>query len=356
MSTVVESAVTPWSHPVADTDWPATILPHHRKDLERSGIRPETARAAGVYSEIDSGKLACILDWRKLPKKMAPALVFPFTAADGRNGYARIKPDHPRTRGDKLVKYESPKGRPNEVYLPPGVAASISDPRAQLLLTEGEKKALGATQAGLPCLGLVGVYGWKDGKREALLPVLERIAWRDRPVFVVFDSDAADNPDVQDAEARLGAHLTSRGAKVRAVRLPHGPADADGKPTKMGLDDFLVAHGAVALQRLLDAATEPAPPDPVSMKAPATDIDPGREAVAFLEKSKQDGIYRLRFWRGSGHYWLHGAYREVPNSELRGRVANHLDQSYSKVTIFATSNVLDMVKAKAMLPHSLDAP
>src|SRR5262249_31496201 len=132
------------------------ILPHHLKHLRESGLTDATITAAGLYSETAPQKLAGILGWRKPTKGLAPAIVFPFVDADGHNGYSRIRPDPPRRIRDKPVKYESPKGQPNRIYLPPGVAPILDSPQSELLLTEGEKKSLAATQAGFSCVGLVG--------------------------------------------------------------------------------------------------------------------------------------------------------------------------------------------------------
>ena len=73
--------------------------------------------------------------------------------------------------------------------MPPGVGDVLPDPSRELLLTEGERKSLCASQHGFPCIGLVGVLGWKEKNRQSLLPALERIAWKDRPVYIAFDSD-----------------------------------------------------------------------------------------------------------------------------------------------------------------------
>lgn len=200
---------------------PAGILPHHLADLRKSGLTDATIRAAGIYSEVSVPKLAAVLDWPKYRPSMGPALVIPFTDTEGRNGYCRVKPDRPRTSRGKPVKYESPHGQPNQVYLPPGVAEVLGT-NQELLITEGEKKALAATQAGFPCIGLVGVFGWKPGKKETLLPAMERIAWQGRKVYVVFDNDGTPNPGVQAAESRLAAHLAERGNGQGCLAAPRG--------------------------------------------------------------------------------------------------------------------------------------
>ncbi len=339
-----------------DSDHLPGLLPHHVRELRASGLTNETIKAAGIFSETKYENLAAVLDWRKFPKKMAPALVFPFHAADGTNGYSRIKPDRPRRIGGKMVKYESPRGRGNQLYLPPGVAQVLDRPDVELLITEGEKKSLKATQEGFPCLGLVGVYGWKDGKSERLLPAMERIAWKGRPVRLVFDSDITRNENVQEAEARLAKHLADRGATVRVVRLPDGAPDADGMPAKMGLDDFLVAHGLGELRKLLDSALDPVPQKPIDFRARASDIEPCEEIQAYLKLTERDGLPRLRFWRGSWWLWQRGCYVELSNSEIRARIVRHINLTYSHLTTNIVGNVMEQLRAQTMLSTRMDSP
>jgi len=333
------------------------LLDHHVDELRRSGLTDETIRAAGIRSEVEPIKLATILDWKKYPPKCCPAMVFPFVGDGGRNGYARVKPDRPRTSGGKPVKYESPRGQPNQVYLPPGVADVLADPTRELLITEGEKKSLCVAQHGFPGIGLVGVFGWKEKARESLLPALERIPWKDRSVYIVFDSDIATNEDVQSAESRLAAMLQNRGARVRVCRISAGPGGA-----KQGIDDYVVAQNAAGvdpkrtIRGLLDVAEEPTPPSAIETKQPANDIDAVPEAMRFLATTEMDGLPRLRFWRGSFFYWARGAYAELPTAESRGALVDHLDKSFFKITSSAVSNVLEGLRAKAMLPGRTEPP
>src|SRR5208337_914835 len=127
------------------------VLPYHLDALHARGLTNETIKAAGIYSETDKTKLASILGRKRLGFKSA-AIVIPFSDLDGRNGYARVRPDCPRVDKDKKpVKYESPtadvKGS-NRLYFPPGVVSLISDVGQTLIFTEGEFKALAATQYG----------------------------------------------------------------------------------------------------------------------------------------------------------------------------------------------------------------
>lgn len=332
------------------------LIDPHLAELRASGLNDETIERAGIYTETSQSKQAILLGWKDVPARMGPAIVFPFRRADGTNGYARLKPDHPRKLAGKTVKYESPRGAPNEVYIPPRTFEALDHPQADLLITEGEKKALCVDQCGFPCLGLIGVYGWKESKHERLIPPLARIAWHGRKVFIVFDSDIETKPAVQDAESRLAWHLQQAGAIVRCVRLPPGPVGDDGKPKKLGLDDFIVADGYAALFPLLAEAAEPVEVSAVEMKVPATELDPAGEAAAYLAGGERDGVYRLRFWRGTFWLWQAGCYRELPTSEVRAHLVNHINRRYFKVTTAVVSNCLEQLRAQTLLNSHVNAP
>jgi hypothetical protein len=243
---------------------PPRLLPQHLADLRASGLSDAQIAACGFYSEPDPAAVATLLGWTKPARALGPCLCLPFVGPDGKpTAYVRVKPDRPRDKDGKTVKYESPLRKPNRAYVPPATRAVLTDPGVPLLVTEGEKKAAKADQDGFPCIGLVGVYGWQkkrptgaDGKKAGareLIADLAAVAWGGRAVTVVYDSDLADKPEVAWAEWHLSEALP--GATVRAVRLPPGP---NGE--KVGLDDYLAAHGADALRNLIDAATPPTRP------------------------------------------------------------------------------------------------
>ena len=265
----------------------------------------------------------------------------------------------PRVDKDgKKIKYESPIGQRNQAYFPPGVAEVIPDVSRELIFTEGEFKALAATQHGFPCIGLVGVFGWKCKQSESMLPELERIPLRGRRMFIAYDSDILENEFVQQAESRLAAHFANRGAIVKVVRIPAGPPDAAGKPTKYGLDDYLAvqADPKKAMRELLDKAEEPPPPDSIIVKEAGCAIDSTIEGPAFVESTKIDGLPRLRFHRCTWLYYQGGAYRQHQPAEVRARLVAYLMRNYFKIAQSHTSNVLDVVKSVSILPFSTEAP
>lgn len=340
------------------------LLDHHLLDLRGSGLTDATIDAAGCYSETDAGKLAILLR-HKGPgktKKCAPAIVFPFTGLDGKNGYHRVKWDRPpekvdrKSGGKKKEKYASPCELPNQPYFPPGIAAKIESAEQELILTEGEKKALKATQEGFPTIGLTGVWAWKPKDREQLLPELEQIIWKGRRVFIAFDSDRTEKADIQKAEARLAFHLAKRGAIVKLVILPPGPLDAEGRPTKIGLDDFLVANNAEALRKLLDEAIDPTPPDAIEQKRPAQGLDPCEEVQAIIEAESRDGVATIRFWRGTFWRWKDGRYIELSTKEVTGKLVERLNESACNLTRSIVANHMMQMEAQTMLSGHIDAP
>jgi putative DNA primase/helicase len=227
----------------------SVLKPNHIDELARSGITVETALSNGIYSETDQNRLAVLLGWSQA-RKLGGAIVFPFHDFDGRELFCRIKPDIPRRQAktQRPIKYESPKGVPNRLYIPKDVRPLIGD-GGELIFTEGEKKSLSATQHGFPAIGLVGVHGWKQKSRAELIPCFNQINMKGRQIRIVFDSDASEKAQIKSAECWLAHHLTDVGAIVRVVRLPDAP---DG--TKMGVDDFLVTEGPAELRKLLGRA------------------------------------------------------------------------------------------------------
>lgn len=156
----------------------------------------------------------------------------------------------------KALKYGQPNGSVTEVYFPPLVNwRALLGKEVPLIITEGEKKSACATKHGLPTIGLGGVWSFmskKHGKR--LLDIFEEMNLDGRRIIICFDSDAATNPDIVSAENVLAERLTEQGANVAIARIkPEGDA-------KVGLDDYIMAHGAAAFkQQVLDMAFEYGP-------------------------------------------------------------------------------------------------
>src|SRR5262249_51738201 len=156
--------------------------------------------------------------------------------------YARVRIDHPGPDGKR---YRSPRGLGNRLYVPPTLGDDIlRDTAKPLYLTEGELKALAATQYGFPCVALPGVWSWRTKLHGKSLPIGDLVTWKGRTTIVVFDNDLELKPQVAWAEHELVKELRRRGAVVYVMRLPEGPQEPKG------LDDFLVGRGAAAFKQL----------------------------------------------------------------------------------------------------------
>ena len=225
------------------------------RQLESWGLSQEDAVNAGIFEVADARVL-----YAGYPAE--PALALAYHQPNGEwlrlpNGepFARIRrlgPAAPQAgfTKHKHAKYLQPPKTGIHAYLPKAGGVDwqevMADPSYGLIITEGEAKGLVATLAGFPTLALGGVWSFSTAG-GALLDELKAFNWNGRDVFITFDSDAADNPQVVAAEARLVYELQAQaGARCSVVRLP---AQDDG--SKMGLDDFLRLNGPDAFERLI---------------------------------------------------------------------------------------------------------
>ena len=229
------------------SDYGLHIFPQHAKLLEQSAISPEVARARG-YVSVDTKKRLEDLGFERYQRSV-PGLLIPLHRKDGSVWGYQYRPDKPRvTKAGNTVKYETPKDQRNGIDIPPALKDTTGDPTVRLLVTEGSRKADAAVSAGLACVSLNGVYGWRGRNgRGGRLAVSE---WHDfalngRRVALAFDSDASRKREVHQALAELAGYLVSKGAAVEYLHLP------DAGDGKTGLDDYIAEHGAEGLWELV---------------------------------------------------------------------------------------------------------
>ncbi len=244
-----------------------------------------------------------------------------------------------------MPKYLQPAKSGNHIYVPPlGLPKGWQDDiTVPLFITEGEKKALAGAQAGIATLAVGGVYSWRSQTfklprgdvqtedtgsnkmvsvnaahatliKERVAPELLEISWQDREVYLVFDSDATQKVQVQQACVDLALWLNERGAIVRQVNLQ----DADDG-SKMGMDDFLVAYTAESSflneEWLRTNSSEPLPLD---VKKYLADLMNGQRISRQLsEKVARIALNALNAWGerytdGAGGYF----YFDGETSEL----------------------------------------
>jgi hypothetical protein len=199
-------------------------------------LTDDTITAAGVYSVRPA-------DLPRFPS-LQSGLAFPYPDRNGQvNGFVRIKlfPAVPGSNGHAMRYYQPPDTGPR-LYFPPLLDwnALCADPARPLALTEGEKKALALTQAGVPAIGLGGLWNFLSDAEgwTSLLPNFDAIVWPQRRVALAPDSDVWSREDLLRPVALLGLLLARRGAQIEVVTLPESPG------RKIGADDFLAAEAA----------------------------------------------------------------------------------------------------------------
>jgi putative DNA primase/helicase len=322
------------------------LAPQHLDNLRRSGLTETTILAARLQTVTDAVLIKRYLNWNYSAAKLGPCLAFPYSTPDGgKTGFVRFRPDRPRVNKNKVTKYESPANTPLRLYFSPtATTEALTDTSTPLFIVEGEKKTLRAAQEGFVAVGVAGVWAWQvareeddDGKKTGprkLLPDFDLIQWRGRVVYIIFDSDAGTNPKAGWGEYHLAILLQGRGADVRIVRLPPGPPDADGKPAKTGLDDFLLTHTADDLRGLMASAKPPEKPEPDT--ALEAEDDPHRLARLYVEQSRYEGLLdTVRYWREEYHRWDGSAYRALPAKEVKAELATSVKAEFDRLNIEA---------------------
>jgi hypothetical protein len=237
-----------------------------------SGLLHE--RNTRIKSYGRSNHLGDILNWGPTPshrQRWLPdhlrhgGLVIPFFDLDGKHLLCRVRPNSPRVFDGHVVKYEQPRFEPLRAYFPIRSRPQLVEPEGDILIHESEFKALTTDQLNHTSIGLCGMWGWKANNR--LLPDLERIVWKGRRVYIIFDFEGKPTTrQLRDLSARgLARELRQRGAKEVCfvdVPPPWGYVASPESVAKQGIDDYLnhvydtQGHTpAYALTTLLEQAT-----------------------------------------------------------------------------------------------------
>lgn len=214
--------------------------PDHTIELKvKSGLTDETIQMMGVYS-VPPADIGKILGFT--PSKMTSALAFPYPGCDG---FIRVKTFPPfEDKNGHLIKYLQPKGSVTHLYILPVVEKVLKDSSVPIAIAEGEKKTGALLQIGILTVGVAGIWSWVNGNTHEPIQEINQIAWVDREVTFYFDSDIWHRPDLLKAVYALGKELEERGALVKVVQIEQKGQE------KIGVDDFLIANGAQALETL----------------------------------------------------------------------------------------------------------
>lgn len=230
----------------------------HLADLRKSGLTDDTIEQSGIKTA-PPGQINKGLGFN-IPG-LSSAYEIPYLGCNGFSRYRGFYED-----GKSGPKYLQRKDTGNHLYIPPMFdTAILSDPTKPLYFTEDEKKSLKGSQEGLPCIGVSGLWNWKE-KGKGLIPDFDKINFKDRKVFIVPDNDYKSpnkhgyGKNLEQAVNQLAAAVIERGATVSIIELPDGP--------EKGLDDFLCSHSVaeflelpgkevrtVSIEEMIEAAT-----------------------------------------------------------------------------------------------------
>ena len=205
--------------------------------VQGSGLSPDVIRARGYRTLEKAAHVRC-LGFSDTQARV-PALLIPVYGTSGALVLYQARPDTPRIKDGKPIKYETPRGSRMVLDVHPAARAALANPDTPPFVTEGIKKGDCLVSHGCCAVALLGVWNWRGTNAlggKTSLPDWEAVALNDRQVYVIFDSDVMLKPQVQAALTRLKPFLESRGSRVLLIYLP---VDPSGKKT--GVDDYLVA-------------------------------------------------------------------------------------------------------------------
>src|SRR5262249_50571963 len=134
--------------------------------------------------------------------------------------------------------------------------------------------------------------------------------------------------DARREERAFARALQAAGADARVVDLPKA---ADG--SKVGLDDYLIADGADALRKLMEAAAPPPKIDPIDLTKINPAIGEESDAAHRLARKCIEGVDEVECQRLICHnedwlFWEHGAYRRRPSAEMKSWVCGQVKRQF----------------------------
>jgi hypothetical protein len=211
--------------------------------LRLPGINPETVQLAGLQ-HVDANTAL------QLTGIDTPGLLIPYRTItglmvmDGGVPFFRLRLDHPRGSQKYHQRFDSSP----HAYIPPHNVGS--DRFEEIILVEGEKKALALSDTGKIAFGISGFYGAAtraNDDRWVPVPELEEIRRICPPekIYLAGDQDTLFNGQFYDAAIKLREAFP--GASLHCLQVP---ANAPGK----GFDDCRAVMEPAAFEAILQQA------------------------------------------------------------------------------------------------------
>jgi Domain of unknown function (DUF3854) len=201
-------------------DFFTELAPDHALLLRQSAITPIVASARGYESVNTKSRLRALgfsAAQQNLVGLGVPALLIPIHGIDGSVRTYELRPNRPRLRTGKPIKYERPQGSSTCLDIPnlERVRQSLRCGNAPLFITEGARKVDAAVSQELLCIGILGVNAWRgtqevvDGVKGLIaLAEWEYIHLKSRRVYFCFDSDYCILPLWSHTSARRYADVS----------------------------------------------------------------------------------------------------------------------------------------------------
>lgn len=227
----------------------------YEADLKRSGIEPKEGKSAGLRLQDSRDDLFDRLNPRRKGDRpetfTAQGYTIEFSQSNGDSfNFIRARKliGEFNTEDTKRgFNYTQPANSLPHIYLPKmGVRAEAlqtvgEDGRikiiGELVITEGEKKAIVANLCGIPCIALGGVWNFRSAKHYQML--LREFDWFDLSecdLVFCFDCDVFGNADVSDAlyQCKHAIRQHARPRSIQEIRLSF-----EQIKDKVALDDWL---------------------------------------------------------------------------------------------------------------------
>ncbi len=117
-------------------------------------------------------------------------------------------------------KYIRPKGETSRLFRPLDLATdSLNRAEEYIIVCEGEKKAIKAVQEGFNCIAVAGVWCFRGKTKDGLIPDMHKINWKKKTVYLCFDTDVKEKPQVKKALCAFVEQLQELGAIVKDLDL-----------------------------------------------------------------------------------------------------------------------------------------